>query len=374
MKVTFLSAVSNEPLGQVGSTKVSWVLGFGARSIFEQTKRYAELKTLFPNAEIQLCSTSGEILGESVRDNTLVVAAIEFDKTEVKSAFLNQSLVNDSYKLGVELGSALPHKDLKAVFLLADGNLINGSDLVEGLTFALPNTIHISGGLAGDGDKFEKTLVGLNCEPTEGLVGLIGLYGEAINLSYGSDGGWDNFGPERIVTKSKGNVLSEIDGKSALSLYKEYLGSYANQLPSSALHFPLSISTDNESSLVRTILKIDNTKDEMIFAGNIPEGSKVRFMKANVDRLVDAASKASAETTDNHQNAQNKLAILISCVGRKLVLGHRTEEEVEAVKENIGDQTGTIGFYSYGEISPLGDSFSCQLHNQTMTITVISEA
>ena len=110
----------------------------------------------------------------------------------------------------------------------------------------------------------------------------------------------------------------------------------------------------------------------MTFAGDIPEGSKVRFMKANFDRLIDAASDA-ANTCLQMNSSEQKLAILISCVGRKIILNNRIEEEVEAVSEVFGNKTMLTGFYSYGEISPLKPMQNCELHNQTMTITCINE-
>jgi hypothetical protein len=111
----------------------------------------------------------------------------------------------------------------------------------------------------------------------------------------------------------------------------------------------------------------------MIFAGDVPEGSQVRFMKANFDRLIHAASQASTDTFVMNATPSPKLALLISCVGRKLILDKRVEEEVAAVSEAFGEKTMLTGFYSYGEISPFSPSSQCELHNQTMTITTFDE-
>jgi len=124
---------------------------------------------------------------------------------------------------------------------------------------------------------------------------------------------------------------------------------------------------------VRTIQSINEEDQSMIFAGDIPEGSKVRFMKANFDRLIDAASLAAKTSLTTLQEMSPKVAILISCVGRKLILGSRIDEEVEAVREILGQGTLITGFYSYGEISPVNESTKCELHNQTMTITCFEE-
>jgi hypothetical protein len=198
----------------------------------------------------------------------------------------------------------------------------------------------------------------------------IGFYGDHISVNHGSEGGWRQFGPTRTITLSDKNVLYEIDGENALSLYKRYLGEHAKDLPGSALFFPLAIETDGVE-VVRTILNIDEENNSMIFAGNVPEGSKARLMKANFDRLIDAAGTA-AELSNTGMEG-DKLSILISCVGRKLIFGNRIEEELEAARDVLGDKTIISGFYSYGEIAPFSDFMKCELHNQTMTITTLCE-
>ena len=111
----------------------------------------------------------------------------------------------------------------------------------------------------------------------------------------------------------------------------------------------------------------------MTFAGDIPKGAKVRFMRANFDKLTSAASDAAIQTQIVNATPP-AFALLISCVGRKMILSSRTEEEVDAVDEIFKHKTLLSGFYSYGEISPLLKGQGCQLHNQTMTITTFDEA
>ena len=177
-----------------------------------------------------------------------------------------------------------------------------------------------------------------------------------------------------VITRAEGNVLYELDGQSALSLYKKYLGDLAAELPGSALLFPLSIRTeDGGTSVVRTILSVNDADESMTFAGDMPVGAYARLMKANFDRLIDGASLAANESQETIGTPGPDLAVLISCVGRKVVLGQRTEEEVESVREVLGERTAIAGFYSYGEISPFTASTRCELHNQTMTITTFSE-
>lgn len=350
------------------------VLVFGAREIIEQGKYTGAIQAAFPKAAIAWCSTSGEIMNTEVSDNTLAITAIQFEKTQVKSSIINIGDYTNSFDAGKKLLESVLGNDLKHIIVLADGGLVNGSELVRGMNENLPDHITISGGLAGDGARFQKTFVGLNDNIKAGNIVAIGLYGDSLIVGHGSMGGWDSFGPFRKITKSQSNVLYELEGKSALELYKQYLGDLAAGLPGNALLFPLAIkANENSEPVVRTILSINEGEQSMTFAGDMPEGAQARLMKANFDRLIDAASGAASKSFVPFNSHKPQLAILVSCVGRKLVLDQRVEEEVESVRQVLGPNTAITGFYSYGEISPLSNSVKCELHNQTMTITALSE-
>ena len=349
------------------------VLGFGSSALVSRQKSFDAIQSQFPNAQIALCSSAGEIYDITVLDNTISLVAIAFSSSSIQTIEISVDNFLNSYDAGISLIKNLPSENLKLIFVLADGGQVNGSELVKGMNSANEAGVLITGGLAGDGTNFEKTYVGLNKVPETGKIIALGIYGDKITLSHGSIGGWESFGLERTVTKSKNNILYEIDHKNALDLYKDYLGKYAAELPGSALLFPLSLKlNENNETIVRTILSIDESNQSMTFAGDIPEGSKVRFMKANFDRLIDAANDA-AQNCLAMNPANAKLALLISCVGRKIILNNRIDEEIEAVSEVFGDKTLLTGFYSYGEISPLKPLANCELHNQTMTITCINE-
>ena len=353
--------------------KVNLVLVFADRNQLE--KQIAGiLVPAFPNAEILYCSTAGEIMNDTVSEGSICITAIEFEKTELKTALINIRDYNDSAEAGKAIVNGLVGDHMKHVLVFADGQMVNGSDLVKGMNESLPAGVTISGGLAGDGPRFEKTLVGLDSNVQIGNIAAIALYGEHLQVSYSSRGGWDSFGPDRKITKSKANVLYELDGKSALSLYKKYLGDLAAQLPGSALLFPIAIRVgEHGQPLVRTILSINEEEQSMTFAGNMPEGAYARLMKANFDRLIDAAAGAAETCLIGFEKESPELALLVSCVGRRIVLGQRIEEEIESVRDEFGSATAIAGFYSYGEISPLGPTAGCELYNQTMTITAFRE-
>ena len=356
------------------SESADLVFVFGSRGLLEDASKYDDVKAFYPNADIVLGSTSGEILEDLVYDVCLAVTAIDFEKTSIKVVSMNINDASSSSDAGSQLAEQLQGDDLVHIFILSDGLHVNGSEIVKGFNSKLAEKIPCTGGLAGDAARFEKTLVGLNGAPEENQIVAIGFYGANLEVGYGSVGGWDNFGAERLVTRSEGNVLYELDGESALDLYKMYLGDKAKELPGSALLFPLGLKFDEDSdTLVRTVLGVDEEANSMTFAGDIPEGCYVRLMKANFDKLIEGANLAAEHTSQKGGTSSDKLALLVSCVGRKLILGQRIDEEVEAVMNVLGEGSTVTGFYSYGEISPVVESARCELHNQTMTITTFAE-
>ncbi|MEE9364340.1 MAG: FIST N-terminal domain-containing protein [Cellulophaga sp.] len=342
---------------------------------FKDTEAFIEqLNKLYKDTKFIGCSTAGEILGNEVLDSTIALTAVKFAKTKIKVVDVDLVAYNlDSFKAGEEISTKLKEKDLRHIFVLSDGLIVNGAELVKGLHSNIEKSVSITGGLAGDGSNFENTFVISNNKIQSKKIVALGLYGADLKIGFGSKGGWDSIGIERLVTKSENNVLYELDGQPALDLYKTYLGNKAKDLPGSGLLFPLSMrDEDNKIPVVRTILAIDEKDKSLTFAGNIPQGSYVRLMKANIDRIINGAEQ-SAIISKNNTEDQHQLAFLISCVGRRLVMKQLVEEEVEAVNEVFGSEIYTTGFYSYGEIAPFDKFSPCALHNQTMTITTFSE-
>ena len=351
------------------------VLIFSSGAILKDKSVMEGIKGKYPSAVFVGCSTSGEISGTNVRDNSIALTAVEFEKTTIKQVSILIDDYPDSYSCGKSLIDKFDKNGLRHIFVLSDGLNVNGSELVKGLRDTLPKGISVTGGLAGDAADFNETFViGENAVVGSKIISAIGFYGDNLHIGYGSFGGWDSFGLDRTVTKSKNNVLFEIDGVPALELYKSFLGEKADELPGSGLLFPLSLRTKpDESPVVRTILAVNESNQSITFAGDLPEGASIRLMKANIDRLVKGSVKAAETSIVPLGDAEPELAILISCVGRKLVLKQMVEEEVEAAKEVLGKNTTVSGFYSYGEISPFSNDSACELHNQTMTITTFTE-
>lgn len=374
MKIDQLVFTNNEFKGEVTlSEQAQWVLVFGSSQLVQQTELFDQIRNLYPKGYIMGCSTAGEIHSNEVTDDTLIVTAVFLEKSSVVFSAFDLSDNADYHLIGKNIMDSLKVEDLKHVFILCEGLNINGSKLVEGMRENNQTNSPITGGLSGDGSDFKATYVIANTYAKSNQIVVAALYGD-IKTGCASMGGWDTFGVERIVTKAHNNVLYEMDGRPVLDLYKEYLGEKAKELPASALLFPLTIrERDSGYSYVRTILSVDEEKKTLTFAGDIPVNSYCRLMKANTSNLIDG-SKHAIELSQEMMNGQHAdLAILISCIGRKLVLKQLVDEEVQVVKDLTGGATVISGFYSYGEISPYKKDTSCELHNQTMTITLLAE-
>lgn len=353
------------------------IIIFGASSFASEPHAIKQITDAYPKSHIIGCSTSGEIFNKQLNDESLSVIVLRFAKTQLRTTYAEVSDTSESFEAGVELANKLNSPELKGIFLLSDGLIVNGSELISGLNTHIDSSVAITGGLASDGTRFESTWIIKEGLLKQGYASAVGFYGDHVQFSYGVKGGWDIFGPERRVSKSEGNVLYEIDDQPALELYKRYLGEEAEQLPSSSLRFPFAMRDENNSEipLVRTVLAVDEEAQSLIFAGDITENATVQLMKINMDRLIDGASGAAtqalakqAKETDFSQS----VSIAISCIGRRLILGEYIEEELEASLDILPKETKQIGFYAYGEIAPSTTGI-CELHNQTMTLTMITE-
>ena len=352
------------------------VLVFGSVGALRQPGRLTQLQAAIPRAALVGCSTAGEISDQGRSEQTCVITAIRFHgeiTLQVAEAAIPSMAACQA--AGVALGAALKGPSLRAILLFGKGVGVNGSALLAGLVAEVGAQVPISGGLAGDNGAFLETLtLGPSGITPDGVVA-VGLGGEGLLLSHGSRGGWSPFGPARKVTRCRENILYELDGEPALNIYKRYLGEHAKDLPSSGLLFPFEILDQARGplGLIRTILGVDEAEGSLILAGEIESGGFLRLMHASKDDLVDGAEEA-ARLAGSLQQARTGqgLALLVSCVGRHLVMGDAVEEEIEGVKELLGKEMTLTGFYSYGEFAPLAPG-DCRLHNQTMTVTCLGE-
>lgn len=365
--------VTPDALAALRAIDPQLVLAFGGTRAFRDPSLPARLAGAFPAAQRVGCSTAGEISAEGSDDDTLLLSALRFDHPGVHVAQTRLADMDDSRAAGARVGDALREKGAHTVLCFAPGTNINGSALIEGMMSALPG-VRIAGGLAGDGADFQQTFTLHDGEVGADQVVAVGFSNDHLRAGFGSYGGWKPFGPARQVTRARHNVLYELDGEPALDVYKRYLGDHAQRLPSSGLLFPFSMLTGDrrEVGLIRTILSVCEADGSLTLAGDVIEQGYLQLMHASTDALVEGATSAAEAATLPGDTPG--FALLVSCVGRKLVMGGRTDEEVDAVVDVLGAQHAYAGFHSYGEISPGAADVRCDLYNQTMTVTFLREA
>jgi hypothetical protein len=370
----FTSTGWNTPLDASLDSAYTMIVVFGPADYEPCMPAINDLYTTFPESKITGCSTAGEIFAEDVLDNSLSVAILKFRDVKLRLVSERVNSAEESFIVASDIASQLDSPDLRAVFVLTDGLCINGAKLAEGFNTLAGKGVTVTGGMSADGSRFKNTWVLVNGQPESHQVAAMGMYGDSLIYAHGSKGGWDVIKSDIQVSHAIGNILYELNDRPALEFYREYMGKKADGLPATGLLFPLALKDEgaDDEVTVRTILSIDEEEQSITFAGTIPDGSSVQLMRANFDRLIEGAAGASQEAVASIADNQALFNIAISCVGRRLVLGDRSHEELESVCAGLPQGTRQIGFYSYGELSPQA-SGRCNLHNQTMTITLIGE-
>lgn len=356
------------------SKKANLVFAFGSTDLVQEQSRFDEIRSLYPNAEIIVSSGSGEIIGNKIGQKTLCVTAIQFEKTKIKTLEIKLDDVKDSFDVGAHISAQIEKEGLSNLMIFSNGDQINGSHLLTGLQFNLSESVPITGGLAGSYDPFSATYTGLNDKGKQGIVIGIGFYGDKLKIGHSSKAGWTPFGPERFITKSSNNILFELNDEPVLDFYKKYLEGLFEDMVEAIRIYPLGIKTDDsEERLIRAFLDYDPKTGGALFAGDMPEGAKVRMMKSNVNSLIDAAGDAAKSSMESFDLKQPDLAMCVSCVGRQFVLEDWVAEEIQNVAQVFGEKVPVAGFYSYGEIAPQAPNQKSALHNHTMTITTFKE-
>jgi hypothetical protein len=358
----------------VGAIEPQVVFMFGSLDWLRDDLKMSKVAAMFPGAACFGCSTAGEISGVAVDDGSLSLMGLKFESAGARVGWAIEEVsgVEDSEAAGRRLASGLSAKGLRHVLMVGPGTNVNGSGLIVGARSALPDGCTLSGGLAGDAGTFAGSHQWAMGKSGDRMAYAIGFYGEELDIRCSCRGGWKPFGPARKATKVDGNVLMELDGESALSIYKRYLGRYAKDLPGSGLLFPFeNRSADNKvTGIIRTILGVDEAAGSLMLAGDVEPGGYLTLMHANTDGL--AIGSESAAKALGPMPMGGKALVAISCVGRKLVMGARVDEEIEALMDVVGTDVNIAGFYSNGEIC--GSKMdNCSLHNQTMTLTMFAE-
>lgn len=350
------------------------VFYFTTNDIANRLDIWRIMQQQYPNAILCGCSSSAPICNADLYENAVTGMALHFEKTRLRTWQSSCPQQSDSHAAGKAMVDALLADDLAHIFVIADGLSIHGSQFLSGANCSLPEGVCISGGLASDNFEFKETLSGIDKAPAPHQICAIAFYGDAIRVGCSAESGWEKFGPKRTITRSHGNVIYELDNKPAYSLYKDYLGpEYAGQLPGSGLRFPLGIQENEESDLIiRSIDGILEQDKALHFNGDIPTGYISWFMSGQLETFAAGASKAATQARASVPDVP-QAALLVSCLGRQLIMGASVIYELDAINEVLTDAVPVAGFHSAGEFSQEKQSCRSIFQTQTMTVTLLAE-
>jgi len=262
----------------------------------------------------------------------------------------------------------------KPAFLVVSGGLaVDGDEIVEGIENTCGKGTTIFGGLAADFLRMQRTYVFTNDKLSDyGLLALI-VDEEKINLGGMAVGGWKPMGMDRIITKSNGNVVYTIDNEPALDFVSRYSGikdidtnNAMNFLISS--NFQLQLKREDKHPVMRTPMMANPEDRSIVFAGSLPEGSKVKLCLLPGFEVIEAALNEFNKY--KKEQPEPDALILFSCAGRQITLGPYVSEEIDGIK-NIWNAP-LAGFFCYGEIGRVV-SGEHEFHNMTCSLATLKE-
>lgn len=328
------------------------------------------------------CSTAGEITLEGSAEGSVAVMAIQSDAIDFTIG------KGGDLKIGVrEAGAELARNiqgsaksPVNCLLMLTDVLNGNGAEVVRGIQDVMGGNSLIVGGAAGDDFLFKQTFEYYNDDISSSSIvgaGLSGDYGIGVGVRHG----WVAIGTPMKVTKSEGAVLKELDGRPAVSIYEDYFGKKAEELREEplaklAITYPLGMNVEgDEELLIRDPITVDD-QGAITCAAEIPEGAEVRLMIGSKEEAIAAAKDAAEQAKEQLQGKAPRAIIIFNCIARRKLFGRYAKDEIDAIKDVLGQEVPLIGFYTYGEIAPIGENqdrrFS-RFHNETAVVMVLGD-
>jgi hypothetical protein len=368
-----------------GTTKI--LIVFGAMR-FNHRELLAGIASVAVDIPMIGGTTAGEISSAGFSTGSVVIMALSNDDLEFVTG-IGHNMSNDERACSVELVNDILGKtgfDPNASLLVfPNGMGGDGLKVLEGLQLSLGKDFEITGGYLGDDERFENTYQYYNgMVYKDAIVGLMVIKKSGYKTGIGVRSGFTSIGNSFFCTSSEGNIVKEFEHANALELYKDFLGEErAERLPAVCLEYPFGIIDNNPSDSTESLfqlrcgLSVDHEKGTIALAASIPEGSEVTLTTASRGDIINGAREAAAQAKKSLGDATPMALIMFSCVGRKLVLGRRIQEEVDAVRECIGHDVPIIGFYTYGEIGPIDKTkpelSSVKFHNETVVLWLLGK-
>lgn len=331
-------------------------------------------------------STAGEISGSGISNESVVIMALGSDTLDFATG-IGLDMSQDETACGVALVDDFRHrisiKEASSLLIFPDGMGGDGLKVIDGLQSVMGTGFEIVGGYLGDGEDFRTTFQYFNGKVYNNAMPGLLICGKAgFRTGIGVRSGFESIGNRFYCTAAEGNIVKEFDNERALDLYKEFLGDERFQrLPGICLEYPFGLIDDKVSIAgkeyfqLRCCLAVDHEKGSITLAASIPEGRAITLTTASRGDIINGAKLAAEQAKESLKDAKPEAILMFSCVGRKLILGRRTQEEVAVVKEVLGKDVPLIGFYTYGEIGPIDKTREelsvSKFHNETVVLWVL---
>jgi len=327
-------------------------------------------------------TTAGEISSAEFSTRSVVVMALSSDTLSFTTG-IGKDMSRDEAACGVALVEDIRRQtsldDALSLLVLPNGMGGDGVKVIEGLHSALGPNIEIVGGYLGDDERFESTFQYHDGKVYKDAIPGLLFSGQGFRTGVGVRSGFASIGNRFYCTQAKGNVVGQFDEERALDVYKEFLGEeLSKKLPGVCLEYPFGLIDEKvsirgkEYFQLRCGLSVDHERGTISLAASIPEGSPITLTTASRGDIINGARLAAEQAQESLAGAKPQAVLMFSCVGRKLVLGRRTQEEVSAVRSVLGEDVPLLGFYTYGEIGPIdkmqGELAATRFHNETVVV------
>jgi hypothetical protein len=350
---------------------------------YDQQAIVAAVRAATSSAPLVGCSAEGLITqGQAIEENFgVLVTVLQSDEMQFTN-MRERGLKEDPEGVGRRLGDALKPvvgPDARALFLFTDGLAFNFDRFSAGLwgTLEPARFLPMVGAMAGENFKFDQTYQYFDDEVFSGGLSCALLSGQA-RLAYAVNHGSKHIGPEHIVTRCQGNVIQELDGKPAVEVMKQYLldeeqGDWTRAVVnlSLGLKAPDRLREHDEYT-IRTILDMmryipgeDDATGAITLTTEITEGQAIYIMRRDAELIEEGVVKMAGLLRQQLGDHTPKLAFQFDCAGRGKMLFREQQklEILEILQRELGKDVPWMGFYSYGEIGPLGEN-NC-IHNFT---------
>ena len=360
---------------------------------YDQRSLLQAMREATGSAPLSGCSAEGTISGDDADESNFSVVVMAISSEELRwTNGLARGLSTDSRAAGQQVARGLSSglgADAVGLFVFPDGTTVNFDHLFAGLEGNLPSDrfLPIWGGGAGDNLALVQTYQYCDDEIVSDGVAYALLSGMARPVSVIGIG-YVPIGGERMVTRSQGNVIYEIDGKPTLEVLQEYLpdSALAENWQSYAITFALCFRAlsymKDEEYFVQTILSVDETDGSAIVQTEVQEGTSVWLSSRDQEKVTTGLDRVVYRIKQELGGNQPKLVFQCDCVSRGKTM-FREQEKMRLLRQfpqAVCPDVPWAGFYTYGEIGPVDkhncyhiytkDSISCRLRrDSSSTVT-----